>query len=88
MARTVKDEEYITWLPNDFYRAEYLEWKNTVLPAMDTLVSTMRSAGVEATVAHFCLSVKDCALLVKLGYFTDEEISEFGISAWGEEVVA
>lgn len=87
MVRTVKDEEYLTWLPNDFFRAEYLEWKAMILPAMDQLVEAMRAHGAEAVVAQYGFSKKDCALMVKLGYFTEEEVEELGIAAWGDEVI-
>lgn len=81
----IHDSDYIDTLPR-LYKRTYSSWKERMLKQVDSIADSMRMHGVEATMTMFSLSPRDVALLVRLGYFTEQETEEFGLAAIEQSV--
>lgn len=74
----IKDTDYIECLPR-MYRKSYSLWRNRMLEKIDAVSSALETSTVEAVMQQFELSARDIALLVRLCYFTPEEVERFSL---------
>lgn len=79
MVRPISDADYMECLPSDLYRNSYMRWKQRMLNSIDSIVQAMTQAPLPQVMEGFGLSPRDFCLLVKLGYFTEEEIVAFNL---------
>lgn len=77
--RSPDDASYIEYLPSKLYRNRYLRWKDLMLQNIDAIVAGFTKEGVEATMKKYSLTQKDIALLVRLRFLTDDEITRFAL---------
>ena len=85
MTREVVDKEYIECLPV-LYRKHYALWRERMLANIDTISQALEGNSIEAVMEHFRLSPRDVALLVRLHYFTEDEVERFGLRRIEESV--
>ena len=77
-ASNIKDADYIACLPRP-YRTSYTKWRTRMLNSIDAIAEAIAHMPVEDVMQKFNLSPRDIALLVRLNYFTAEEVVEYGL---------
>lgn len=86
--RNVDDRSYMEFLPTQMHQRRYLVWKEQMLGKIDYFVSELRQKEVKTVMEEQGLTPRDVALLVRLKYFTDDEIEIFGLREIEETVPA
>lgn len=79
MSRPISDKDYMECLPSDLYRRSYLRWRERMENSIDSIVQAMTMFPLVQVMEQFNLTPRDFCLLVKLGYFTEEEVARFGL---------
>ena len=75
--RNIDDKDYIECLSSDLYRRNYSNWRQRMLSSIDDIVDALANGTVEDVMEQKGLSARDIALLVRLQYFTEEEVERY-----------
>lgn len=79
MVRPIDDAGYIECLASPMYQQYYYRWKSRMLGQIEQIVRALEEKPVDEVMAAFKLTQRDIALLVRLGYFTGDEVDRFGL---------
>ena len=79
MLRNIDDKDYIECLPSDLYRHNYANWRQRMLDNIEIIVQQLSEKPVEAVMEEMNLTTRDIALLVRLKFFTEEEVEKFDL---------
>lgn len=75
----VQDADYIECLPRP-YRANYTRWRQRMLSNIDAVAVALQGQDIETVMVQYSLTRRDIALLVRLHYFTDDEVCRYNLS--------
>lgn len=79
MNRQIDDSAYIETLPT-LYRRHHELWKKRMFKVIDAVAVELETNPPEVVMEKFSLSKRDVALLVRLGFFTEEEAERFDLN--------
>ena len=79
MERKIDDKDYIECLKTSVYRTHYRLWRERMLTKIEDIVAALETASPEEVMYSYSLSPRDMALLVRLGYFTKDEVERFDL---------
>ena len=79
MGRVIDDKDYIECLPDYVHRVAYNKWRARMELAIEDIVKALEKDKVENVMITQHLSPRDIALLVRLCFFTEEEVEKFDL---------
>lgn len=84
--REIDDTAYLNLQSSSLYRNRYLAWKARMLPEIDNIILDFEKNGVDTTMSERNLTPRDIALLVRLKYFTEDEVEKFALQTIEQSV--
>ena len=86
MPRVIQDEDYMNFLPTKLQQRRYLRWKEKMLNNIDGIIAALESNTIDDVMQEWDLVPKDVALIVRLGFVTDEQANRFDLRRIEERV--
>ncbi len=68
-------------LTTSLHVQRYNIWKAGILLKLDNIVRDLGKESLETVMKKYHLLRRDIALMVRLGYFTNEEVDQFGLES-------
>lgn len=85
IVREIDDKDYVECL-NGYYKAFYERWKTRMTKEVDDIVFDLSRMSLEDVKAKRRLTNRDIALLVRLKYFTAEEVECYDLEKINQSV--
>lgn len=79
MNRMIDDQDYIEYLPSALYVKRYLRWREAMIQDIEDISTDLQTSTIDEVMERRSLSPKDIALLVRLKYFTAEEVAAYDL---------